>query len=67
MKLKPNVGKTDKLVRYVIGVIALVIGYTSTGSAATVAYVVAAAAIITASINYCGLYSILGINTCKAK
>jgi len=61
--MKKNVGKTDKIVRYVLGALFLVLSF-------TVSYwflIPAAIAIVTAGLGFCGLYALLGINTCKTK
>jgi hypothetical protein len=61
--MKKNVGKTDKIIRYV-----LAIGFAYLGYAVNPwFYLAAAIALITAITGLCGLYKIFGINTCKIK
>ena len=67
MQLPHNVGQTDKMIRYGVALGALIIALMSTGTVATVAYIVATAAVVTATLGYCGLYSLLGISTCPTK
>lgn len=66
--IKPNEGKIDRLVRVTVGVMLIALGYsTLTGTIQTVAYVVGIAGIVTGSLGFCGLYTLLGINTCPTK
>ncbi len=65
--MKKNVGSTDKIIRIVL---ALVLGYlyysgVLTGTLGIVAVVVGVIALLTAVINFCPLYSIIGANTSK--
>jgi membrane-bound ClpP family serine protease len=65
--MNKNVGTLDKLLR--IGVAAIMaylyFSETVTGTLGIVALVIGIAALATSAIGFCGLYSILGINTCK--
>jgi Protein of unknown function (DUF2892). len=64
-----NVGNADKSIRVLIAVIIAALYYFNVISG-TLAYVLMAAAIIlliTSLINFCPLYKLLGINTCKIK
>jgi hypothetical protein len=66
--MKQNEGTVDRVLRITVGFIALYAGYSSlNGLAQTIAYVVAAIALITGIIGFCGLYSLLGISTRKTK
>lgn len=61
--MKKNVGKIDKIIRYVLGALFLVLSF-------TVSYwflIPAALMIVTAAVSFCGLYSLFGINTCERK
>ena len=62
-----NVGSADRIIRIVLGVIAAVLPLTGvvTGTLATVLYITAAALVLTGVFRFCGLYAMLGINTCK--
>jgi hypothetical protein len=54
----------DRIIRVVIGIVALLTGiFWLTGVAQIVAYVVGVIALITGIIGFCGLYAILGIST----
>ncbi|PKL90640.1 MAG: DUF2892 domain-containing protein [Candidatus Goldiibacteriota bacterium HGW-Goldbacteria-1] len=61
---KPNEGKTDRIVRVVLGVGLVAAGFLMTGPAAIVLWVLGAISLITGAIGFCGLYALLGINTC---
>ncbi len=66
--MKPNESTTDRILRVIIGIIALMIGYfTLSGVAQTIVYVIGAVALITGAIGFCGLYALLGISTRKTK
>ena len=60
--MKRNVGSTDKIVRAIIAVVALVIaGFSS--ALGIVLVIVAAIMVATASSGYCPIWSATGINT----
>lgn len=68
MKFQPNEGKSDRIIRAVVGVAALFFGfYYLTGVLQIVAYVVGAVMLVTALTGFCGLYSLLHITTTKKK
>lgn len=61
--MKKNVGKIDKIIRIVVGLLFIV-------SAIIWSWwllIPAAISIATAIMGTCGLYSLFGINTCKLK
>lgn len=65
--MKSNIGDTERKIRFVIGAILVLAGYFGgfpTWGAA-ICYLLSAIAIITGIINFCPLWSILGINTRK--
>lgn len=66
--MEKNVGKTDKTIRIVVGVILLVLAYLlrSTGFMWTF-IVLGVIALATAAMSFCGLYTLLGVNTCALK
>lgn len=67
--MKKNMGSADKLVRVLIAAVVGILYYLGKIEG-TLAYVLMAVAIIlliTSLINFCPLYRILGINTCKIK
>lgn len=67
--MKRNVGTGDRFLRVMIGVIALILGLSGMleGTMKWVALGVGALMVFTASIQFCLLYTILGVNTCKVK
>jgi len=62
-----NVGKADRLVRVILGVVLGFLVYTKvvTGALAFVLGIVAALMLITGLMGWCGLYMIIGKNTCS--
>lgn len=62
-----NVGTTDRIIRLVIAavLVGLILTNTVEGTLAWVCGVGATAAALTAVFRFCGLYTILGISTCK--
>ena len=67
--MKKNVGTIDKVIRFVLAALFVVLYFTGTvtGTAGIVLLVLAAVAVITSLMSFCGLYTILGIRTCPAK
>lgn len=66
--IKPNEGKTDRAVRIVIGILSLIAAYYFLeGTFQKIAYFVGVAGLVTGAVGFCGLYTILGINTCPMK
>jgi uncharacterized membrane protein HdeD (DUF308 family) len=62
--LKQNESSTDRIIRVIIGIVALLAGlFWLTGTLQIVAYVVGAIALITGAIGFCGIYALLGIST----
>lgn len=61
--MKQNVGKTDKIIRIVLGVVFIVLGIMYS----YYWFIPAVIALGTAFVGFCGLYGLLGINTCKLK
>ncbi|WP_457636905.1 YgaP family membrane protein [Oceanithermus sp.] len=62
-----NVGKTDQLVRYILGIV-LVVAYFLhwvTGTWGWVSLILGIIFVVTAAIRFCPLYVIFGINTCN--
>lgn len=69
LKLKQNVGTIDRVVRLIIAVVlaALLLGGKFTGVTAIVLWIVAIIALITGTIGFCSLYTLLGITTITKK
>lgn len=67
--MKKNVGNTDKLIRLIFALLVAVLYFTNVinGTLALVLGIAALAMVITSMLNFCGLYVILGISTCKTK
>ncbi len=62
--MKRNVGKVDQSIRYILAIILIVLAVIFQG----VWYWLLLPAIIlgfTASVSFCGIYRVFGINTCK--
>jgi len=67
--MKKNMNCTDKIIRVILAALVGVLYYLDYISG-TLAYVLMGAAIIllvTSLINFCPLYKLLGINTCRIK
>lgn len=65
---KKNEGKLDRIVRAILALILfLVAWYIISGILKTILFVLAFVFIFTAVSGFCGLYKLLGINTCKVK
>jgi len=63
-----NVGQTDKLIRLIIAVVLFLLVYLGKVTDNTMQIVVLAVAFIaalTSLLNYCPLYQVFKINTCK--
>ena len=67
--MKKNVGLIDKITRIIIAAVILVLFLTDviTGVAGIVLLVIGGVLVLASITGRCGLYSPLGINTCKVK
>lgn len=67
--MKVNIGSVDKTVRILLAAVALVLYFTHvvTGGFAMILVIVAAILLITALINFCPIWHLLGITTKKKK
>lgn len=67
--MKKNVGGLDRIVRLVVAVVLVALSYFKVveGNLATVFYVLAGIFVFTSLVNFCPLYTIFGLNTCKVK
>jgi predicted RND superfamily exporter protein len=63
IRMKSNIGKTDRIVRVVIGLIVIAVGYYFSSWWGAIGLL----PIFTAAIGWCGLYNLFGISTCKIK
>jgi len=60
-----NVGNFDRVVRMVAGAALGFAAYSTGGIAAVILAAAGVMAFITGLIGWCGVYTLLGINTCK--
>jgi hypothetical protein len=65
--MKKNMGTIDRVLRIILAIVVAVLIYmgTLTGVAAIVLGIIAGIFLITSIVGFCGLYSIVGIKTCK--
>ncbi len=62
-----NMGQTDRIIRAVIGVVALIAFFSVSGSWAWLLLVVAVLMLATSAMGSCPPYALLGISTCPRK
>ena len=67
--MKKNMGSVDTVTRLVLAAIFIVMYFTQDlpGAEGVIMLVLAGAFVITSVFGFCGLYTILGINTCPAE
>lgn len=65
--LAKNMGQTDRIIRAIIGVVALIAFFMVSGGWAWLLLVVAGVMLATAALGSCPPYGLFGINTCKTK
>lgn len=67
--MKKNMGTMDKSVRTIIAAIIAALYFTGVieGTLALILLVVAIIFAVTSLINFCPLYKLIGVNTCKVK
>ena len=65
--MKKNMGTSDKAVRIIIAVAIAVLYYTNviSGTLAIILMAVGIIFLLTSLLNFCPLYTVFGINTCK--
>lgn len=67
MALSRNVGSIDKVIRLVVGAILVAAGvFSFGGTTGIIAAVIGAVLIVTALINFCPLFKILGISSFRS-
>jgi hypothetical protein len=69
--MTPNIGTADRTIRFVLGIVLVLLPFATTFAAGTPwlrwgALVVGLVMLGTAAVRNCPLYSILGIRTCRA-
>lgn len=64
-----NVGSTDKIIRVVLAALIAVLYLTNviSGTLAIVLLIFAVILVLTSFFSFCGIYTLLGISTCKLK
>ncbi len=68
LTIPQNEGLTDRIIRTIIGSLALVLGFFwLSGFLQIIAYVIGVVSLATGLIGFCGLYTILGISTLANK
>lgn len=67
--MKKNMGSTDRIIRFIVAAIFLVLYFTGTvtGIWGIVLLIVAGIFILTSFISFCPLYAPFGLNTCPNK
>lgn len=65
--LAKNMGQTDRIIRVVVGVLAMILFFTLTGGLKWLALIVGLLMLATAAMGSCPPYRLLGINTCKSR
>lgn len=65
--MKKNLGSTDKVIRYILAIVALLIGFLSGVSGFVQGVFISVALILigTSLLSFCPLYAIVGLKTCK--
>lgn len=65
--MKKNLGSTDKVIRYILAIVALFIGFFSGVSGFVQGVFISVALILigTSLLSLCPLYAIVGLKTCK--
>jgi hypothetical protein len=63
MDMKKNIGSTDRWIRIILGAGILVLGFAFKSWWGLLGLL----PLGTAAISFCGLYTLLGVNTCRAK
>jgi hypothetical protein len=62
-----NVGCIDRVIRYILGFVLVVVGFFLQGAVQWISWGVGAAALLTAQLRFCTPYALLGISTCPNK
>ena len=67
--MKANVGSVDKLIRLMLAIVLILLFYFEvlTDSLGIIALIAALVLTVTSLFNFCPLYAIFKINTCKVK
>lgn len=67
--MKKNMGSTDRIIRVLLALVFafLYFGNVVTGTMGIVLLVLAAVFLLTSTLSFCPLYTLVGINTCPVK
>lgn len=66
MKIECNVGGTERIVRLVLGVVLIALGFFAlSGTLQIIGYLIGAIMLITGITKYCPLNTLMGRNSCK--
>lgn len=67
--MKINMGIADRVIRVILAIVVAVLIYMGTlsGTAAIILGVIAGVFLLTSLVGSCGLYTLVGVNTCPAK
>ncbi|WP_299336276.1 DUF2892 domain-containing protein [uncultured Psychroserpens sp.] len=67
--MKVNMGNSDRIIRLIAAVVIAVLYWQGIieGTLAYILIAVAAIFVLTSLVNFCPLYTVFGINTCKIK
>lgn len=60
-----NESNNDRIVRVIVGIVLIVIGYVTSGYISAISYIVGIISLFTAVTGFCLLYTLLGFSTKK--
>ena len=65
--MKPNEGSTDRIIRVIVGILLIIIGWPVLGNNALgiIFDIIGVVLLITGIAGFCGIYKVLGISTIK--
>ncbi len=64
---KQNEGSVDRIIRAILGIGLIIGGFFLSGVLKIILIIIGIVLLITAITGFCGLYALLGINTCSIK
>jgi len=67
MKLQKNVGESDKKIRIILGVVSVFLATQVGDFPRWILLILGVVLILTGLFQFCGLYTLFGVNTCKRK
>jgi len=65
--MKKNMGSTDKIIRFILAAIFVILYFTGTvsGTVGIILLVLAGVFVLTSLVSFCPLYAPFGLSTCK--